>query len=176
MKTFKMLLMVAMLLLIAVPAAAAADFDWLKDLNVQAVADPDGFRARLAARFKVGETQITTVLSNMKRPADAYMVFRMGEMSHHPVERVIDEYKANQGKGWGVMAKRLGIKPGSKEFHALKRSHDFDRDGDRDKKKPKGKDQKKDKVKDRDQDRDKGKDKDKGRDRDNDRGKGPGRS
>jgi hypothetical protein len=28
---------------------------------------------------------------------------------------------ANKGKGWGVIAKNLGIKPGSAEFHALKR-------------------------------------------------------
>jgi hypothetical protein len=30
-------------------------------------------------------------------------------------------YKQSKGKGWGVIAKELGIKPGSPEFHALKR-------------------------------------------------------
>ena len=29
------------------------------------------------------------------------------------------------GKGWGNLAKTLGIKPGSREFHALKRGHDL---------------------------------------------------
>jgi len=107
----------------------------------------------------------------MREPADAYMVFRMGELSHQPVERVVDEYKEDRGKGWGVMAKRLGIKPGSKEFHALKRGHDFGRDN----KKSKGKDKRKDKRKDKgekDKDKGGGPDKDKG----GDRGKGPGRS
>jgi hypothetical protein len=31
------------------------------------------------------------------------------------------EYQVHKGKGWGVIAKNLGIKPGSKEFHALKK-------------------------------------------------------
>jgi hypothetical protein len=53
------------------------------------------------------------------------MVFRLGEMSRQPAERVMDEYKSGKGKGWGVIAKSLGIKPGSKEFHALKRGQDF---------------------------------------------------
>ena len=34
---------------------------------------------------------------------------------------VLKEYKANKGRGWGVIAKKLGIKPGSKEFHELKK-------------------------------------------------------
>ncbi|HEX9934232.1 MAG TPA: hypothetical protein VGB38_03460, partial [bacterium] len=42
-----------------------------------------------------------------------------------PAERVMDEYKSGKGKGWGVIAKSLGIKPGSDEFHALKREQDF---------------------------------------------------
>jgi hypothetical protein len=38
---------------------------------------------------------------------------------------VVDVYKKNRGKGWGVIAKSLGIKPGSPEFHALKRGDDL---------------------------------------------------
>jgi len=53
----------------------------------------------------------------------------------------MERYRADKGKGWGVLAKSLGIKPGSKEFHALKRGHDiYDYNGkDRDKGKDKGK-------------------------------------
>ena len=53
------------------------------------------------------------------------MVLRLGEMSNQPTDRVIEDYKYDRGKGWGVLAKSLGIKPGSKEFHALKRSQDL---------------------------------------------------
>ena len=54
-------------------------------------------------------------------PGDAYMTAKVSKVSKQPVEDVVKEYKANQGKGWGVIAKKLGIKPGSKEFHELKR-------------------------------------------------------
>jgi hypothetical protein len=126
MKTFKIAILVSMMLFMAAPMAAAADFDWLKDFNVMAQADPSGFRARLATRFQIGDAQISAVVGNVKSAGDAYMVFRMGELSGRPYERVLDEYRVNQGKGWGVMAKSMGIKPGSPEFHALKRGHDLD--------------------------------------------------
>lgn len=120
MKVFRLLPGMAMVLFLSCSIAIAADFDWLEGMNVRASADPSGFKAQLAARFRIGDTQINAVLSKVDRPADAYMVFRLGEMSNHPPEYVIREYKAGKGKGWGVIAKSLGIKPGSKEFHALK--------------------------------------------------------
>ena len=109
----------------SVVVVAAGDFDWTRDLNIRAEADPSGFRARLAARFKIGEAQINAVLSNVESPADAYMVFRFGEMSARPTDYVIEKYRAEKGKGWGALAKSLNIKPGSKEFHALKQGNDF---------------------------------------------------
>ncbi len=124
---------------------AAGDFDWLKDFNIQAEADPSGFRARIAARFKVGDAQISTVLGNVEKPADAYMVFRLGEMAGKPADFVMEKYRADKGKGWGALAKSLGIKPGSQEFHALKRGSDLKDDGD--KGKDKGKDRGKGKGK-----------------------------
>jgi len=37
--------------------SAAGDFDWIKDLNIQAQADPSGFRAALGARFRIGDAK-----------------------------------------------------------------------------------------------------------------------
>ena len=119
-----------MVFLLVSSAALAGDFDWLKDLNIKAEADPSGFRAQLAARFKIGNAEINTVISNVERPADAYMVLRLGEMSHHPTDYVITQYRSGRGRGWGVLAKSLGIKPGSREFHALKRGHDLNGSND----------------------------------------------
>jgi len=126
MKTIKIFFAASMIFLSISAIAAAGDFDWMKEMSVQAIADPSGFRARLAARFKIGDATISTVLSNMPEPADAYMALRLGEMSRQPVEKVMTEYNKNKGKGWGVMAKNLGIKPGSAEFNALKKNHDLD--------------------------------------------------
>ena len=140
MKLFKILFLFSMILLLVSSTAAAADFDWIKDLNIQAEADPSGFRARLGARFNIGDVEIKTVFSNVEKPADAYMVLRLGEMSRHPTDYVIKQYRSGKGKGWGALAKSLGIKPGSKEFHALKNGHDLRDDKDRGEGKDKGKD------------------------------------
>jgi len=141
MKLQKMLLTVSVVFLLASSSAvvAAGDFDWIQDFNIKAEADPSGFRARLAARFNIGDTQITAVLSNVERPADAYMVLRLGEMSAKPTDYVIEKYKTGKGKGWGALAQSLGIKPGSKEFHALKRGSNFYDDNGKGKGNDKGK-------------------------------------
>lgn len=117
------------LLVLSAAMVEAGDFEWIPDFNVRANADPSGFKARLAARFRIGDTQVNAVLSNVERPADAYMVLRLGEMSAKPTEYVIEKYKSGKGKGWGVLAQSLGIKPGSREFHALKRGSDLYDDG-----------------------------------------------
>jgi hypothetical protein len=152
MKLQKMLFTVSVVFLLVSSAAvvAAGDFDWIQDFNIRAEADPSGFRASLAARFNVGDTQITAVLSNVERPADAYMVLRLGEMSAKPTGYVIEKYKTGKGKGWGALAQSLGIKPGSKEFHALKRGSDFFDDNDKGKGNDKGKSKSKGKGKGRD--------------------------
>ena len=103
----------------------AGDFGWLEQLSVEARSDGSGFRTRLATRFNVGEAKVKMVISDTGYGADAYMVMRLGEMSGHDVEYVAKRYKENKGKGWGVLARSLGIKPGSRAFKALKRGHDL---------------------------------------------------
>jgi hypothetical protein len=139
MKVLKMMFVVSMVLLLVSSAAVAGDFGWIRDFNIKAEADPSGFRASLAARFKIGNAQIEIVLNNVEKPSDAYLVLRLGEMSKQPIENVIEKYKSGKGKGWGALAKSLGIKPGSKEFHALKRGHDLYDEKPKVKSKDKGK-------------------------------------
>jgi len=125
MKIKKMFFMVMVMLFFVPFTLPAADFDWMPDFNIQAQADSSGFRAKIASRFNIGDAQITTVLSNFPKPADAYVALRLGEMSGKPMDYVTTQYKEGKGRGWGALAKSLGIKPGSKEFHALKRGNDL---------------------------------------------------
>lgn len=125
MKVFKLMLGIVIVLFLSYSMAIAGDFDWLDDVNIRAQADPSGFKAQLSTRFRIGDARVSAVLTNVDRPADAYMVFRLGELSKNPPENVLREYRAGKGKGWGVIAKNLGIKPGSKEFHALKKGSDL---------------------------------------------------
>jgi len=46
-------------------------------------------------------------------------------MSGRSIGYVTDKYKKHKGNSWGALAKELGIKPGSEEFHALKGGHDL---------------------------------------------------
>jgi hypothetical protein len=125
MKRFVSSAILLFLLLLNTSVASAGDFGWADNLNIMAKADSSGFRAKLVARFRIGDAKIKAVIGDVSKPSDAYMVLRLGEMSHRPIDEVMTEYRANRKKGWGVMAKGLGIKPGSREFHALKRGHDM---------------------------------------------------
>ncbi len=136
MKLQKMVFMVSVILLsLSSVSVEASDFAWIRDFNLRAEADLVGFRARLAARFKIGEAQVQAVLSRVEGPADAYMVLRLGEMAGKSIDLVLEQYRVQKGKGWGELAKSLGIKPGSKEFHALKRGSDLYEDKDKGKSK-----------------------------------------
>jgi len=125
MKHAKPVFLILMLAWLVPALSYAEDFGWMKDFNVRAEADPAGFRARLEARFKVGDLEIDTVFGNVEDPADGYMLFRLSEMSERPIGEVLETYDTAKGSGWGVLAKRLGIKPGSEAFHALKQGQDL---------------------------------------------------
>ncbi|HWR73239.1 MAG TPA: hypothetical protein VN604_08715 [Nitrospirota bacterium] len=139
MKTVKLVVLGIMISLFASSAALAADFGWFQELNAKAKADLSGFQAQLAARFRIGNTEVSAVISKVAQPADAYMVLKLGEMANQPPDRVMTQYQASRNQGWGALAKSLGIKPGSPEFHALKRGHDLYGDSGSGKGKGKGK-------------------------------------
>lgn len=103
----------------------AGDFEWLRNLSIQAQADPSGFVARLSTRFHIGDAKVEAVIDNIGSRADAYMVLRLAEMSHRPISVVSETYRRHRHQGWGVIAKQLGIKPGSRAFHNLKRGDDL---------------------------------------------------
>jgi len=65
--------------------------------------------------------QIQAVIKAVDKPDDAFMCFQLGQMTGRPSESVVEVYQARKGKEWRVIAKSLGIKPRSPEFHALKR-------------------------------------------------------
>jgi len=125
MKLNKINAMTLMVLFLSSSIALAGDFDWMRGVNLQAGADPSGFRARLEARFHVGGMTIDTAIGHTDSPADAYALLRLGEISRQPMDRVVDAYRSGKGRGWGNIAKALGIKPGSSEFHALKQGQDL---------------------------------------------------
>jgi len=102
-----------------------ADFDWMVGLNLRSNVDPVPYQTNLMTRFKISETKLSLIMKSVASPADAYMVLRLSEMSGKSHDFVLKEYKKSREKGWGAMAKNLGIKPGSKAFKALKDGQDI---------------------------------------------------
>jgi tRNA nucleotidyltransferase/poly(A) polymerase len=94
----------------------------LSGLNVEAQTDFAGFVGKLSARFGQAQDKVEAVIKSVEKPADAYMALKVAETVKKPVDEVVKEYTANKDKGWGQIARNLGIKPGSKEFKALKQS------------------------------------------------------
>lgn len=120
----KQAIILAFIIAFSAGASWAGDFDFdvmLKEINVEAEADIGGYKARLAADFGTSEKTVSLMLEKERmKPGDAYMALRISNVARVPVETVIAEFRRNRDKGWGVIAKNLGIKPGSPEFHALK--------------------------------------------------------
>ena len=118
----KIAVTVLMVLLLCGQAVAGGGLDgFLSNLNVQAQTDLNGFAIKLSSQFGIPGAQVRAVINTVKEPADAFMVLQLGQMSRQPTEQVMRVYETKRGSGWGVIAKSLGIKPGSAEFHALKR-------------------------------------------------------
>lgn len=110
---------IALILLTPLTAFASLD-DFLANVNIQARADLPGFSAKISTQFGVPIARVQAVIQTVHEPADAFMVFQLGHFAKASSERVMEVYKPSRKKGWGAMAKELGIKPGSAEFHALK--------------------------------------------------------
>jgi hypothetical protein len=93
----------------------------LNNLNNAAHTDLDNFMNTLSGTFDISKPWIENLVKRENiPPADVYMIARTASVTRRPIDTVKKNYMANRGQGWGVIAKRLGIKPGSKEFHALK--------------------------------------------------------
>lgn len=94
--------------------------DFLGRVNIEARADLPGFSAKVSTQFGVPVPKVEAVLKSVPNPADAFMVFQLGQFAQTTPERVMGVYNTSSKKGWGAMAQELGIKPGSAEFKALK--------------------------------------------------------
>jgi hypothetical protein len=106
-----------------------ADLDvTLGSLNIQASADIGAYSTDLSVSFGVEQPQIQTMMTvEHLQPAEVYLVLELGRISGRPPASVITVYRQNKGKGWGATARALGIRPGSREFKALK-AHADDKD------------------------------------------------
>lgn len=94
----------------------------LSNLNVEAGAHVNAFVSELSISYAVPKVQVEDLVYQMRMPfGDVFVSVWLASSVKQPLAVVVKEYDTNKDKGWGVMAKNLGIKPGSDAFHSLKK-------------------------------------------------------
>lgn len=100
----------------------------LHDFNRYGANHPDGFIDEIVALFGAPRPLVREyVVERRWAPADVWYACGIAHHAGRPCIEVIEVWQTDHGQGWGEIAKRMGIKPGSDAFHALKgqvgRSH-----------------------------------------------------
>jgi len=92
----------------------------LGNLNIEAKADLDGFKAELSITFDIPVAEIDYLIITISmEPAEVYLLLEIVTIADSTVDEAVPVYQENKDKGWGFIAKQLGIKPGSAEFKEL---------------------------------------------------------
>lgn len=95
---------------------------WLGDMNRYGARYPEPFIDEMVRYHDVPRPLVVDLLQTRHwTPGDVYFACALASVLGRPCRYVVDYYDANRGQGWGVIAQRLGIKPGSAEFHRLKK-------------------------------------------------------
>ena len=94
---------------------------WLGDMNRYGTHYRDPFIDEMVRYHDAPRDLVTDLLVAQRwAPGDVYYACTLAQLIGRPCRYVADYWQANHAQGWGVVAKRLGIKPGSAEFHRLK--------------------------------------------------------
>lgn len=93
----------------------------LGDINVFASGNKDGFIDDVVVSFGAPRYLVREYYYDRRwAPGDIYYACAIAYQLRRPCVEILDIYERDHGQGWGVIAQRLGIKPGSPAFHALK--------------------------------------------------------
>ena len=93
----------------------------LVKIDAEAKLNFTSFKIELSKTYGVPVTKVNNLSVNVGLSAgELYFAFELSRITRKSIDLVIDIYKKHKRSGWGVIAKELGIKPGSPEFHALK--------------------------------------------------------
>jgi len=90
-------------------------------INADAKLDFGAFKTDLTLSFDVSDNKIDYLSVSIKmEPAEIYLTLELSKISGRSIDDVVKIYEVHKDKGWGFIAKELGIKQGSPEFHKLK--------------------------------------------------------
>ena len=93
----------------------------LLTIDANAKLDFGAFKVDIIGSYDISERKLNYLSVEIGMSAgDIYLTVELGKIAKKSIDEVVVIYTKNRNKGWGVIAKELGIKPGSPEFHALK--------------------------------------------------------
>jgi hypothetical protein len=93
----------------------------LNIINTQARNDVSSFRRDMKLSYNVSEKKLDHMSVNLHMSfGEIYLSLEISRIAKVSLDEVLNVYKKHKSKGWGVIAKQLGIKPGSAQFHQLK--------------------------------------------------------
>lgn len=94
----------------------------LRDMNTYGERYREPFIDEMVRYYGAPRPLVHDLIVNRRwAPGDVYYACAIASIIGRPCRYVVDEWDRDHGQGWGVIAKRMGIKPGSAEFHRLKR-------------------------------------------------------
>ena len=94
---------------------------WLGDMNRYGSRYHDPFVDELVRYHAAPRDLVVDLLARRWAPGDIYFACALAQLVGRPCRYVVEMYERDHGQGWGSVARRLGIKPGSAQFHQLKR-------------------------------------------------------
>lgn len=95
---------------------------WLGDISRYAARYREPFVDEMVRYYGAPRELVGDLLDRRGwTPGDVYYACAIAQVLGRPCRYVVDEWDREHGQGWGEVAQRLGVKPGSAEFHRLKR-------------------------------------------------------
>ncbi len=93
----------------------------LKTINSRANLDLSLFNKEMHVSYNVSEKKLNYMSVSLGMiPGEIYISLEIAKIARVSLDRVLTVYRSHKSKGWGVIAKELGVKPGSAAFHQLK--------------------------------------------------------
>jgi hypothetical protein len=133
-KSNGLLLMAALLLGSGTVFAQSFAFGWnprsgdtwvdvrLADINQYGQRYPGPFIDEITRYHGAPRSLVSELLTERHwAPGDIYFACALAQIAGQPCRVVVDAWERDHAQGWGAIAKRMGIKPGSEQFHRLKR-------------------------------------------------------
>ncbi|MEG3191996.1 hypothetical protein [Lysobacter sp. D1-1-M9] len=125
-----------MMMALFVGPAAAQDFSigwnprsgdvwvdsYLEDVNRYGARYRSPFIDEMVRYYGAPRDLVTALLAERGwAPGDVYYACAIAQIVGRPCRYVVERWERDHAQGWGAVAQELGIKPGSPEFHRLKR-------------------------------------------------------